>query len=153
MQLRGARIMLGLVRFEVGARAMHYSQRRFLPALVLFMVLALITADSLDEGPCMRVSSKGLATTKDIRRDHCFDVATCANIAQATRKRNPRYSLVLTHTLESKENHRFRPEMFWSVTAWQRHKVESVLMVPACPAEGMPKPGDGLFCNLESRNR
>ena len=146
MQLRG------LVRFEVGARAMHYSQRRFLPALVLFMVLALITAESLDEGPCMRVSSKGLATTKDIRRDHCFDVATCANIAQATRKRNPRYSLVLTHTLQKKD-HRFRPEMLWSVTAWQRHKVESVLMVPACPAEGMPKPGDGLFCNLESRNR
>lgn len=81
----------------------------------------------------------------------CYIGVTSSHITY--RISSKRYGLVLTHTLETNNNHRFRPEMFWSVTAWQRHKVESVIIIPACPPEGMPKAGGGRFCNLGSRNR
>lgn len=109
------------------------------------------------EGPCMSVDAR--VDSQD-RKDFCFDVAQCAAAGRAAREkskdtREPKYALVLTHTLENNNAARFRPEQFWSVTAWQRKGVESVMVIPGCPPEGMPKgpiSSSNRWCNLESQN-
>ena len=70
----------------------------------------------------------------------CFDVDQCAAAADAAaaaaapNSTPPKYALLLTNTLQHEpKSHRFRPEHFWSFTAWQARGVDTVLFIPRCP--------------------
>lgn len=66
----------------------------------------------------------------------CFDVDQCATAADAAAPHSapPKYAVLLTNTLQHEpKSHRFRPEHFWSFTAWQARGVDTVLFIPRCP--------------------
>lgn len=60
----------------------------------------------------------------------CFDVYECAAKAKAVRTAEPKRALVLSHSLEDRPPARFRPEMFWGFTQYQKVGIDTVLLVP-----------------------
>ena len=90
----------------------------------------------------------------------CFNITRCAakyapRPKSATTSSGNVFAIVLTHSLERPPRARFRPESLWGFTQWQKHGIDTVLVVPTCetPTTRKDQGVEHSYCADEGSNK
>eukprot|EP00729_Bicosta_minor_P022384 gene22384-7557_t len=86
---------------------------------------AKVVASAMVDGPCDKL---GIFSLNDKRVRRCFDVAACdAAASKEAGDAKQKFAIVLSHTLmKPEQQRRFRPEVLWSFTAWQKLGIDTI---------------------------